>query len=105
MSAGTPARASKKTLCATEPNAKVTTSPAFTVRVAGVNARPGVAATVRPSPGAVGPPFDPYPPLQAASVTATSVRTGFLMCLMQPLPIICLCLGDGTADDVDWCRM
>src|SRR2546430_16207381 len=46
MSVGAPACCVKNTLCATEPKANVTTSPTFTVSVAGVNARDGVAATV-----------------------------------------------------------
>src|SRR5439155_21358522 len=45
MSVGAPACCVKNTLCATEPKANVTTSPTFTVSVAGVNARDGVAAT------------------------------------------------------------
>ena len=51
MLAGAPAFASKKTLCSTEPNAKVTASPAFTVSVPGVKVSDGVAATVLPPGG------------------------------------------------------
>src|SRR5437660_469321 len=51
MSVGAPACCVKNTLCATEPKANVTTSPTFTVTVAGVNARDGVAATVLPGGG------------------------------------------------------
>src|SRR5438034_6616965 len=52
MSVGAPACCVKNTLCATEPKANVTTSPTYTVSVAGVNARDGVAATVLPGAGA-----------------------------------------------------
>src|SRR5690349_21465967 len=72
MSAGAPFCGSKKTLCATEPNANVTLSPAWIVMLPGVNARPGVASTVLPLGGAVTslPPPEPQP---YASSTAVSV--------------------------------
>jgi hypothetical protein len=45
MFAGAPVAASKKMLCPTDPNAKVTACPAWVVKVAGVNARDAVAST------------------------------------------------------------
>src|SRR3954470_2956940 len=81
MSAGAPVVASKKTLCATPPNANVTVWPAAIESVAGVNASAVVAATVRASPGsgAVIPLLAPVPlplPLHAASdATANSLAT------------------------------
>jgi hypothetical protein len=45
MFAGAPVAASKKMLCPTEPNAKVTECPAWVFNVAGVNASDAVAST------------------------------------------------------------
>jgi hypothetical protein len=45
MFAGAPVAASKKMLCPTDPNAKVTECPTWVVNVAGVNAREAVAST------------------------------------------------------------
>jgi hypothetical protein len=65
MSAGVPAFwVSKKTLCATDANAKVTLSPALIVTELGVNARPAVALTVpgvATGGGLLTPPV--FPPL------------------------------------------
>jgi hypothetical protein len=46
MSAGAPGTASKKTLCATEPNEKVIVPPGAILAAAGSKAIAGVAATV-----------------------------------------------------------
>src|SRR2546427_12722659 len=54
MSAGAPACWLKNTLCGTDPNANVTSSPTFTSSVLGVNVRDGVAATVLAAGGGGG---------------------------------------------------
>src|SRR6185436_12113635 len=59
---------SKPTLCATDPNAKVTVSPALIVSVLGENARLDVALIVFPGggfwlPPPPLPPMPPFPPL------------------------------------------
>src|SRR5690349_11180018 len=77
MSAGAPACAVKNTLCATEPKAKVTVSPAFTVSVAGVKVSEAVAATLLPAGGGGGPPEPPVPYVlpQPKSAPVRVIRT------------------------------
>src|SRR6266513_5603067 len=73
MSVGAPACGVKNTLCGTDPNANVTTSPTFTGSVPGVNVRDGVAATVLPAgAGLVVPPsLPPHASASKAAVRAT----------------------------------
>src|SRR5262245_28217309 len=73
------------TLCTTEPKAKVTVSPAVTRNVAGVKARPGVAATVRggrlpPPTIAVVPSPDPPHAASARNAPALMVDVQFMVC-------------------------
>ena len=76
MSAGTPVVWSKKTLCATEPNAKVTSVPALTVSVAGENVSEGVAATVLAAGGGAveSPPLSEPQPVAASRTPVSRAR-------------------------------
>src|SRR3569833_2888069 len=93
MSLGAFACASKKMLCATVPNAKVTVSPVATVSEAGENTSDGAASTVALAAGGGGVlpygPVDPSPQ-PSRSMSAMAGARGPATCT----PV------HGTRDDV-----